>query len=69
MEPNEVRDIITGALIDATEGRKALWGQDVEITPLGNRVHLCIGPKEYEIVIRTMDPKGPSRLDASSKGS
>ena len=56
MDVEQVRDAITFAL-------EHLNAEDVKVVPLGNRVHLYVGDEEYEIVIRTMDPKGSSRLE------
>jgi len=58
MEVDQVRDVITFAL-------EHLHKEDVKVVPLGNRIHLYVGDREFEIVIRTMDPKGSSRLDRS----
>jgi hypothetical protein len=55
MEVEHVRDVIAFAL-------EHLQKEDVKVVALGNRVHLYQGDREFEIVIRTMDPKGSSRL-------
>ena len=55
MEVEQVRDAISEAMSQPQfEG--------VKVITLGNRVHLYAGDKEFEVVIRTMDPKGSSRL-------
>lgn len=56
MEVDDVREVITFAL-------RHLQKEEVRVVPLGNRVHLYVEDREFEIVIRTMDPKGSSRLD------
>ena len=60
MEVEQVRDVIAFAL-------EYLQDEEVKAVPLGNRVYLYAGDSEFEIVIKTMDPKGSSRLDR--KGS
>ncbi|MGD9725457.1 MAG: hypothetical protein AB7L09_01030 [Nitrospira sp.] len=55
MEVNDVREVIASAL-------EQLQRQDVKVVRLGNRVHLFTGEHEFEIVIRTMNPKGTNRL-------
>lgn len=49
MEIDDIRDRIARAL-DQPEHR---------VIPLGNRIHLYVGDEEFEIVIRTMQPKRP----------
>ena len=56
MDVDQIREVITFAL-------EHLQNEKVKVVPLGNRVHLYAGDGEFEIVIRTMDPKGSSRLD------
>jgi len=56
MDVEKIRDVITFAL-------EHLNAEDSKVVPLGNRVHLYVGDREFEVVIRTMDPKGSSRLD------
>jgi len=57
MDVDKVRDVITFAL-------EHLQEELVRVVALGNRVHLYVGNKdEFEIVIKTMSPKGSSRLD------
>ena len=56
MDVEKIRDVITFAL-------EHLQGERIKVVPLGNRVHLYAGDDEFEVVIRTMDPKGSSRLD------
>ena len=56
MEVKKVRDVVMFAL-------EHLQGDLVRVKALGNRVHLYAGNDEFEIVIRTMDPKGSGRLD------
>lgn len=58
MDVEQIRDVITFAL-------DHLQKEDVRVVPLGNRVHLYVGDCEFEVVIKTMDPKGSSRLDRS----
>ena len=61
MEVKKVRDIVLFAL-------EHLQGDLVRVQALGNRVHLYVGNDEFEIVIRTMDPKGSGRLDPKRTG-
>ena len=56
MEVEQVRDIIALAL-------EHIKGERVRVRSIGNSVHLYAGDDEFEIVIRTMDPKGSSRPD------
>jgi len=56
MDVEKIRDVITFAL-------EHLHSEKIKVVPLGNRVHLYVGDDEFEVVIRTMDPKGSSRLD------
>lgn len=56
MDVEKIRDVITFAL-------EHLNTEDIKVVPLGNRVHLYVGDGEFEVVIKTMDPKGSSRLD------
>lgn len=56
MEVEDVRDIITFAL-------QHLQKDNVEVKAYGNRVYLVADNDEFEIVIRTMNPKGSSRLE------
>jgi len=56
MEVEKVRDVIRFALEHLQEDL-------VRVTAIGNSVHLYVGDDEFEIVIKTMDPKGSSRLD------
>jgi hypothetical protein len=53
MEAKEVRDIIVQSL--------ELELEDAQIMALGNRVHIYSGDKEFEVVVKTMTPKGSSR--------
>jgi len=56
MEIEKIRDVIAFAL-------EHLQEELVKVVVLGNRVHLYVGDKdEYEVVIKTMDPKGSRRL-------
>jgi len=55
MEVEDIRDVIVFAL-------EHLQNKDARVVALGNRVHLYAGEREFEVVIRTMDPKGSSRL-------
>ena len=55
MNVGQVRDIITWAL-------EHLKDENIQVQPIGNSVHLYAGDSEFEIVIKTMDPKGSSRL-------
>jgi hypothetical protein len=55
MEVEDVREVIASALDEFQR-------EDVRVVPLGNSVHLYAGDREFEIVIKTMDPKGSSRL-------
>lgn len=55
MEVDDVREVITFAL-------EHLQKEKVKVVPLGNRIHLYVDDREFEIVIKTMDPKGSSRL-------
>ena len=59
MKVDQVRDIVTWAL-------EHLDDNSVRVQPIGNSVHLYAGDDEFEIVIRTMDPKGSSRLARKS---
>jgi hypothetical protein len=56
MDVDKVREVVKFAL-------ENLHGEPVRVKALGNRVHLYAGDEEFEIVIRTMTPKGSSRLD------
>lgn len=53
----EVREIIYTALekLQSTD-------RNVELRAIGNRVHLILDNDEFEIVIKTMNPKGSQRL-------
>jgi len=62
MDVDKVRDVVMFAL-------EHLQGDLVRVKALGNRVHLYAGDDEFEIVIKTMDPKGSSRLDRKSSDS
>jgi len=62
MDVKKVRDVVMFALEHLQEDL-------VRVKALGNRVHLYAGNDEFEIVIKTMDPKGSSRLDRKSSGS
>jgi hypothetical protein len=53
MDVDEIRDRIA----------EVMQHPDHRVVPLGNRVHVYSGEDEFEIVIRTMQPKGSSRLD------
>ena len=59
MEVDDVRVVIALAL-------EQIQREGVKVIPLGNRVHLYVGDQEFEIVIRTMGPKGSSRLEGST---
>ena len=56
MDVDKVRDVVMFAL-------EHLHGDLARVKALGNRVHLYVGDDEFEIVIKTMSPKGSSRLD------
>jgi hypothetical protein len=60
MEVKTIRNVIASALKQHSD--------DVRIVPIGNSVHLYKGDEEYEIVIRTMNPKGAIRFDGYGKG-
>ena len=56
MKVEQVRDVIALAL-------KGLHAENVKVRSIGNSVHLYVGVDEFEVVVKTMSPKGPSRLD------
>lgn len=51
MEVEQVRDTIARAL-------EHLEGDNIRVLLIGNSVHLYAGDDEFEIVVRTMTPKG-----------
>lgn len=57
MEVEEIRKIICAALEKLQSSDR-----DIGLYALGNRVHLILEHDEFEIVIRTMNPKGSQRL-------
>ena len=61
MDVEKIRDVVQFAL-------EHLHADLVKVKALGNRVHLYVGDDEFEIVIKTMDPKGSSRLDRKHYG-
>ena len=56
MEVEQIRDVISSAL-------EQLQAPESRVISLGNTVHFYVGDQEFEVVVRTMDPKGSSRLD------
>ena len=56
MDVEKIRDVIAFAL-------DHLQVEKVKVVPIGNRVHLYVGDEEFEVVVKTMNPKGSSRLD------
>lgn len=57
MEVEQVREIIYSAL-----ERLQSPDCDIELHSIGNRVYMIAGNDEFEIVIKTMRPKGSQRL-------
>lgn len=53
MNAKQVRNVIQDALLNMQ-----VPGGRVEVVPIGNAVHLFVDDDEFEVVIRTLPPRG-----------